>query len=112
MIQARKALITDCVIPMMESVKGVLQHKLLPKFGDDLVIEFDYSIFKEMQEDINKLADTYMKIDVLTDNEKRAALGYDDDPSPEANNVYKSQGQVPRQALGMGNIPMIDEEML
>lgn len=112
MIQARKALITDCVIPMMESVKRVFQHKLLPKFGDDLVIEFDYSIFKEMQEDINKLADTYMKIDVLTDNEKRAALGYDDDPRPEANNVYKSQGQVPRQDLGMGNIPMIDEEML
>src|SRR5690606_2831307 len=72
MIEARKALITDCIIPLDESIKWELQKAMLPKFGDQYVIEFDYTIFSEMQEDLNKLAETYARMDWITDNEKRA----------------------------------------
>lgn len=112
MIEGRKALITDAVIPLVESRKQILQHQLLPKFGDQFIIEFDYSVFHEMQEDLSKLAETYSKMDWITDNERRAATGFDRYEDEAADVIYKNQGLVPIQDLGFGDVPMIDEQML
>lgn len=111
MIEARKALITDCVIPLAESIKWELQKAMLPKFGDQYVIEFDYTIFSEMQEDLNKLAETYARMDWITDNEKRAGTGYDRYEDPAADVIYKNPNLVPIQDLSMG-VPDIDETLL
>lgn len=91
MIESRKSLITDAVIPLIESRKSVLNKFLAPKFGD-YVIEFDYSVFHEMQEDIDKQADAASKMYWTTLNEKRALTGYDRDEDPNMDKVYIPSG--------------------
>lgn len=110
MIEGRKIMITDAVIPLVEARKEVYQRKLVPKFGD-YVIEYDYTIFHEMQEDLSKLAETYEKMSSITDNERRAAYGYDRYEDPAADIIYKNQGLIPINDLN-GRVDPIDERML
>lgn len=77
MIESRKALITDAVIPLVEARKAVLNKFLAPKFGQDLRIEFDYTVFSEMQEDIQKQSQVAMAAYILTIDERRSIMGYD-----------------------------------
>lgn len=112
MIEGRKALITDAVIPLVESRKQVYQRKLLPKFGDQFVIEYDYSVFHELQEDLGKLADTYEKMWWVTPDERRSATGFDVKGTPEMERIYVNQSLTPIEDIGMGDVPMINEQML
>jgi len=111
MIESRKMMITDAVIPLVEARKGVLNRWLAPKFGDDLVIEFDYTVFTEIQEDLNMLADTMSKMYWLNPNEKRAATGYDQDPNPLMNKLYFPSGLTTLEDLNM-EVPDINENLL
>lgn len=111
--QARKAFITDAVIPLVESRKQVLQKEVVDKFNDDLVIEYDYTIFHELQDDLKKLAETYKIMDWYTDNEKRLATGGDRYDDPAADKLYKNPSLVPIEVIGMtGEPPMVDEDLL
>lgn len=112
MVEGRKALITDAIIPLVESRKQVYQRKLLPKFGDQYIIEYDYTVFNELQEDLGKLAETYVKSWWTTPNEKRAATGFDQMKDPAMDRIYVNQSLTPIEDLGMGDVPMVDEEML
>lgn len=111
MVEGRKALITDAVIPLVEGRKGVLQRKLLPKFGDNLVIEFDYTVFSELQEDLEKLAKTASQMYWVSPNEKRQMTGYDVDPDPAMDKKYFPSGLTPLEDLNM-NVEDIDENLL
>lgn len=112
MIEGRKALITDAVIPLIEARKQVLQRKLLSRFGDEYVIEFDYTVFHEMQDDLKKLAETYKIMDWVTDNEKRAGTGYDRYDDPSADVLYKNPNVVPIEDLSMRGNDIINEDLL
>lgn len=111
MIESRKALITDAVIPVIEARKQVLNKFLAPKFGADIRIEFDYTVFHELQDDLEKQARALSMIDEITPNEKRSALGYDQMKDPNMDKIYMSQGKVPLDELGTP-IEEIDETLL
>ena len=110
-IEGRKQLITDAVIPLVEARKQVLQQKLLPKFGNEFVIEFDYSIFSELQEDLEKLAKTAAAMYWITPNEKRAMTNYDQDPDPDMDKKYFPTGLTALEDLNL-EIDMVDEKLL
>jgi HK97 family phage portal protein len=111
MIEGRKALITDAVIPIVEARKSVYQRKLLPKFGDNLVIEYDYTIFSELQEDLEKLSKTAAAMWWITPNERRAMTNYDQKKDPLMNRIYTPTGLIPLEDLGM-NMEDVDSEFL
>lgn len=92
MIESRKSLITDAVIPLVESRKGVLNKFISEKFGEDIKIEFDYSVFHEMQDDIDKQATAASKMYWISPNEKRALTGYDQDTDPNMDKKYFPSG--------------------
>lgn len=110
MIESRKTMITDAVIPLVEARKEIYQSNLVPRFGD-YIIEYDYSVFHEMQEDLDKLADTYSKMWWTDPNEKRAATGFDKYEDPAADVLYIPSGLVPLADVN-GRVDPIDEEML
>lgn len=111
MVEGRKAFITDAVIPLVESRKALLNRWLAPKFGDDLVIEFDYLCFSEIAEEVNKLAESAAKQYWITPNEKRTMTGWDKHPDPLMDKIYMPSGITPLDQLN--EIPeVIDETMI
>ena len=66
----------------------------------------------ELQEDLQKLAQTLDVMDWITDNEKRAATSYDSYDDPAADKLYKDAGKIPLGMdfdTGFDSIPNIDE---
>lgn len=92
MVESRKMMITDAVIPCVENRKGVLNKWLAPKFGDNLVIEFDYSVFSEISEELDKLVTAAEKMYWISPNEKRSMTNYDMDPNPNMDKFYFPSG--------------------
>ena len=75
--EARKAVITDCVIPLVEARKGVYNKFIKDVLGESVIIEYDYTIFPEMQDDLEKMARIAEQSTSLTYDERRAIQGYE-----------------------------------
>lgn len=111
MDNARKMLITDAVIPLVEKRKQMLNSWLAPQFGEDLFIDFDYSFFPEMQEDIKAQAETANLMWWITGNEKRELTGYDVDTDPNMNKKYIQANLVPLEDANL-EVEDIDEDII
>ena len=57
-------------------------------YGDNICIEYDFSVIPELQEETDKIVDQMSKAWWLTPNEKRAAMSYDHDQENEILNEY------------------------
>lgn len=111
MVESRKMFITDAIIPLVERRKNVINRWLAPKFGENLIVEYDYSIFSEMNEDLDKLTDAAVKSYWLTPNEKRQLTNYDKSEEEEMDDFYFPTGLTRLQDLN-GDVEMIDEQLL
>lgn len=99
MVESRKMAITDAIIPICEKRKEIINRWLAPKIDKRFHIEYDYTVFSEMSEDMEKLAKSLKLIDEVTPNEKRQALGYDVMKDPNMDKIYMSTGKVPLDDL-------------
>jgi len=107
--ESRKMMITDAVIPLVESRKNTLNRWLSPKFGEGLVIEFDYSVFSEIAEEINQIAETQVKMWWTTGNEKRQATNYDIIEDEQMNQIFVPSNLIPLAEMGL-DAGIIDED--
>jgi hypothetical protein len=65
-------------------------------YGDDICIEYDFSVIPELQEETDKIVDQMSKAWWLTPNEKRAAMSYDhDEQNPILNDYYIPANLIP-----------------
>ncbi len=88
MKEAKKALYQNCVIPELQKIQDELNRWLSPKYGENICIEYDFSVIPELQEETDKVVDQMTKAWWLTPNEKRAAMSYDHDQDTPAMNDY------------------------
>lgn len=88
MKEAKKALYQNCVIPELMKIQDELNRWLSPKYGENICIEYDFSVIPELQEETDKVVDQMTKAWWLTPNEKRAAMSYDHDQDTPAMNDY------------------------
>jgi len=96
MKEAKKALYQNCVIPELLKIKDELNRWLAPMYGDDICIEYDFSVIPELQEETDKIVDQMSKAWWLTPNEKRAAMSYDHDvQNPILNDYYIPANLIP-----------------
>lgn len=109
--QARKAAITDAVIPLVEARKNVLNKFIKDILKEDLVIEYDYTIFPELQDDIEKQSRVAMTSYILTFDERRAIMGYDMLKESERKNVIIPSGLTTLEDLYTTD-DTIDESLL
>lgn len=107
--EARKAVITDCIIPLVESRKAVYNKFIKDILKEDLVIEYDYTIFPEMQDDLEKQSKIAMSSYLLTIDERRSLMGYDQLKESERKNVIVPSGLSTLDAL-YETEGIIDEE--
>lgn len=109
--EARKAVITDCVMPLVEARKATYNKFIKSKLKLDLVIEYDYTIFPEMQDDLEKQSKIAAQSTWLTYDEKRALTGYDQLKDSERSKVIIPNGLTTLEDLYTTDSD-IDEEQL
>lgn len=111
MVESRKMFITDAVIPVCEQRKSIINDWLVPKFGNEYYVDYDYSIFSEMSEDISKMVEAALKSYWITPNEKRELTNWDKDTNPLMDKYYFPTGLISLDDLNT-QVDMVDEEML
>ncbi len=110
--EARKAVITDCVIPLVEARKGVYNKFIKDVLGESVIIEYDYTIFPEMQDDLEKMARIAEQSTSLTYDERRAIQGYEPLKDSERKFVIIPSGKTTLEDLYTTDTDIIDEESL
>lgn len=87
-----KQLISQAVIPCLSDMRDDYNEVAL-LFGDtSIYVDFDISVFPELQEDLNVLATRLDKAWYMTGNEKRIAMGMDEDMVQPMLNTYLVPG--------------------
>ncbi len=96
MKEAKKALYQNAVIPELIKLRDELNRWLVPKFGDNLFIDFDFTSIPELQEENDKVVDQLSKAWWLTPNEKRAVMNYGvDEDTPALDDYYIPSNLLP-----------------
>jgi HK97 family phage portal protein len=109
--EARKQLITDAVIPLVEKRKQTINRQLAPLFGEDLIVEYDYSIFEEMQDDLKTKWEWLGKMWELTPNQRLEEAGFDRVNDPNMDKRYVPSGYTPMDEMSMDSEPVDEEEI-
>ena len=110
MKEAKKALYQNCVIPELNKIRDELNRWLVPKFGEKLFIDFDYSAIPELQEENEKVVDQLAKAWWVTPNEKRSVMNYGvDNENIALDNYYIPANLIPIETNEMPIPDPIDE---
>ncbi len=76
--EARKALYTEVVCPALNRLRDALNHRLLPRFGPDLHLDYDKDRIEALADDQQSLWKRAAQSSFLTVNEKRRLVGFED----------------------------------
>lgn len=101
LLEARKMSLIDGVIPYQEDLKDSLNKKLVPLFGSDLVLDWDYQAYPEMQSDLKEQTDRLAKSFWLTIDEKRMEQDY-----PALNTPNSQMPLVPANLTNLEDLGM------
>jgi len=108
---ARVQAITNAVIPLLTSVRDSLNMGFLPEFKLDgsYLLDFDTTVFTELQEDREKQAGYLSKSWWLTPNEARIEMGYGELPDENMGKIYVPSSITPLdQANEITELPNTD----
>lgn len=86
--------INDGVIPELLQREDVFNDKLCPRFGD-YKVQFDIMSFPQISGQMLTFAEKVGKMGVITKNETRDLLGYDQLDEPMMNEVWESSNVIP-----------------
>lgn len=81
--EARKALYTEVVCPALNRLRDALNNWLIPRFGDDLLLDYDKDGIEALSDDQDSLWRRANTSRFLTLNEKRRMVGFDDIPGAD-----------------------------
>lgn len=73
---AMRDLITNTIVPMCCSLRDELNKWLVPRFGENVYIDFDITALPEMQQDMERMVRSLRDANWLTFDEKRVAMNY------------------------------------
>jgi HK97 family phage portal protein len=78
MPEARRALWMEAIMPVLDAVRDSYNRTLVPRFGDGLYLDYDRDQIDALAEDQEKVWTRVGTAKMLTVNEQREAVGYDD----------------------------------
>jgi HK97 family phage portal protein len=97
---AMRDLITNTIMPLNCQLRDELNKWLVPRFGEDVYIDFDISALPEMQQDMERMVNQLRMADWLTFDEKRVAMNYEERGGAYAFS-YVNQGLLPLEQVNM-----------
>lgn len=78
--EARKASYEEATLPLLDLVRNLLNTRLVPRFGDDLILDYCIEDIEALQDDKTEAWKRIDESEELTFNEKRIAKGYESLP--------------------------------
>lgn len=100
--EAKESFIVDVVIPYLNIEEGALNRWLIKPFSDrdkrNYIVDYDISVFDELKLSTDEV-EALLK--VLSINEVRVMLGYDELEEEYANQVFVAGGLVPLSDYGI-----------
>jgi HK97 family phage portal protein len=101
---AKKSLYQNCIIPTMIQIRDELNRWLVPAYGENLYLDFDFSSIAELQEDQAKITQYLKDAFWTTLDEKREVQGWGRLNTPEMNKIYMPSGYIPIEDMELGNM--------
>jgi HK97 family phage portal protein len=99
-----KQVITRAVIPELNSIREDL-NMVAKMYGDNIYIDYDLSVFPELQEDMAAIATRLANMPYYTYNEKRVMTGGDKDPDNKLmDKYYVTSNTIPLEMAGTEQI--------
>lgn len=96
MKEAKKALYQNAVIPELVKLRDELNRWLVPMYGDNLYLDFDFTAVPELQEENDKVVQQLSSAWWITPNEKRAVMNYGkDEDTPAMDDYYIPSNLLP-----------------
>jgi HK97 family phage portal protein len=97
--QARKSLVTDIVIPYLNNFEQKLMQWLVPAYskadGVQYILDFDTSVYPELQSDLKLIKEVYLDSQILSTDEKRLMVNFDELGTDEAKVILVDAGKIP-----------------
>ncbi len=106
MQDARKALITQCVLPNIHVLTDLLNRLIVPAFGDSLEIVTDNSHWEELRDDMGALVTMLNTANWLTLNEKRKAMNLDENDGDDWDCAYIPNNLLPLHEDGNDTVAL------
>ncbi|QDP47642.1 MAG: putative portal protein [Prokaryotic dsDNA virus sp.] len=97
--EAKKSLYVNSIIPQLIKIREELNRWLTPAYGNNLYIDFDFTVIPELQEEMDKVVTQMSSSWWLTPNEKRTAMSYGVDEEQTAMDDY----YIPANLLPLAN---------
>jgi len=107
MREARKGLVTDAVLPIMEKIKDGL-NRFLNTAEQGLLIDYDLQAFAELQDDMATQVASLSQAWWLTGNEKRIAMGKQPIDDEIMDEVLLPSGYIPMSDYSFDEYSQID----
>ena len=101
MKEAKKEMLTQVVLPELVLIRDALNKFFGSEMGRDFYIDFDITVFPELQEDMKELSSILSQSWWITPNEKRRAMRYDTIQEDTMNAIYIPAGYLPIDELTM-----------
>ena len=86
--EGKTFLFENTIIPELIRLRDELNTWLVPAYGKNYYLDFDFTVIPELQENVTELVDRMEKGYYITPNEKRKALGYSNDSDPNMDKYY------------------------
>lgn len=101
--EAKLSLVTDNAVPYLAIEEDALNRWLVKPFSDrdgrNYRVDYDISVYDELKLSVDQV-DALLK--VLTINEVRIMLGYDESDEEYANQIFVTSGMVPLKDYSIG----------
>ena len=103
MFEARLALWTDTVLPILQLIIGGLNRWLTPHYGEGLYLWYDEEMIPALEPLRKAKSDRINAAAYMTVNEKRRAMGLDDADGGDV--IFVPATNVPLDLAGQINLP-------
>ena len=101
MKEAKKEMLTQVVLPELVLIRDAFNRFFENEIGQGYYIDFDITVFPELQEDMKELSAILSQSWWITPNEKRQAMRYDTVQDDTMNEIYIPAGYLPVAELTM-----------
>lgn len=101
MKEAKKEMLTQVVLPELVALRDAFNRFFATEIGEGYYIDFDITVFPELQEDMKELSAILSQSWWTTPNEKRQAMRYDTIQDPVMDEIFIPAGYLPIDELTM-----------
>ena len=109
--EAKSFLFQNAIIPEMVRLRDDLNKWLAPAYGEDIYIDFDFTVIPELQEAVSEMVTQMDKAWYVTPNEKRKVLYYPEDTTnPLMNEYFVPVNYMPMKNMDFQSLQSLESE--